>query len=107
MQLFGLGLDDAGNHSLLDDGVGARTQARAEKQVVDVAATDRDIVDVVRRIAVSGQDALDRDLRILPPLAADPALAVVEVQFDGRAPDGLALARAVENDVLHRLAAKR
>ena len=74
---------------------------------MDVAAADRDVVDVVRRIAVARQHALDRDLGVLAPLAADAAQAVVEVQLDRRAADRLALAGAVEDDVLHRLAAQR
>ena len=106
-QLLGLGLDDAGNHPLLDDRVGARAQARAEEQVVDVAAADGNVVDVVRRVAVARQHALDGDFRVLAPLAADAALAVVEMQFDRRAAHRLAFAGAVEDHVLHRLAAQR
>ena len=105
-QLLRLGLDHTRDHPLLDDRVGARTETRAQEQVVDVAAPDRDVVDVVRRIAVARQHALDRELRVLAPLPADAALAVVEVELDRRAPDRLALARAVEDDVLHRLAAQ-
>ena len=74
-QLLGLGLDDARDHPLLDDRVGARPEARAEEQVVDVAAADRNVVDVVRGVAVARQHALDRDLRVLAPLAADATLA--------------------------------
>ena len=36
-QLLGLGLDDARDHALLDDRVGARPEARAEEDVGDVA----------------------------------------------------------------------
>jgi hypothetical protein len=61
----------------------ARTEPRAE-QVVNVAAADRNVVDVVRRIAVARQHPLDRQLGVLAPLAADAALAVVEEQLDRR-----------------------
>src|SRR5205814_164185 len=104
-ELLGLRLDHAGNHSLLDDRVGARTESGAEEEVVDVAAANRDIVDVIGGIAVARQHALDRQLRILAPLPADAPGAVVEDQLDRRAADRLALAGAVEDDVLHRLAA--
>ena len=106
-QLLGLRLDDARDHPLLDDRVGARTEAGAEEEIVDVAAANRNVVDVVRRIAVARQHPLDRQLRVLAPLAADAALAVVEVQLDRRAADRLAIAGAVEDHVLHRLAAQR
>ena len=106
-QLLGLGLDDARDHPLLDDRVGARPQAGAEEKIVDIPAPHRDVVDVVRRIAVARQHALDRELGVLPPLAADAAQAVVEIQLDRRAADRLAVARAVEDDVLHRFAAQR
>ena len=106
-QLLGSGLDHAADHPLLDDRVGARSQAGAQEQVVDIAAADGDIVDVIRRIAVARQHALDRQLGVAAPLAADPALAVVEKQLDRSAPDRRALARAVEDDILHRFAAQR
>ena len=105
-QLLGLRLDHARDHALLDDGVGARAQARAEEDVRDVAAAHVDVVDVVGRIAVALQHALDRDLRVLRPLPGRFAEAVVENQLDARAIDRLALAGAVEKHVLHRLAAQ-
>ena len=106
-QLLGLGLDHARDHALLDDRVGARAEAGAEEEVVDVAAADRDVVDVVGRVAVAREHALDRDLGVLPPLAADAPEAVVEMKLHRRASHGLAIAGAVEDHVLHRLAAQR
>ena len=64
------------------------------------------VVDVVARGAVARQHALDGDLAELRPLAADAAVVVVEREFDARAAAGLAIDRAVEDDVLHRLAAQ-
>ncbi len=106
-QLFRLRLDHARDHSLLDDRVGAGAETGAEEKIVDVAAAHRDVVDVIGRVAVARQHALDRELGVLTPLAADPAGAVVEEELDRSAADGLALARAVEDHVLHRLAAQR
>ena len=40
-QVLGLGLDDARDHALLDDGVAARAQAGAQEQLGDVAAAAR------------------------------------------------------------------
>ena len=106
-QLFGLGLDDARDHSLLDDRVGARAEAGAEEEVVDVAAAHRNVVDVVGRIAVARQHALDRQLGVLAPLAADAPWLLSKIELDRRAADRLAVAGAVEDHVLHRLAAQR
>ena len=106
-QLLGLGLDHARDHALLDDRVRAGTEARAEEEVVDVAAPDRDVVDVVARVAVAREHALDRDLGVLAPLPADAPGAVVEVQLDRGAADRLAVTGTVEDHVLHRLAAQR
>src|SRR6185312_4209207 len=106
-ELLGLRLDDARDHPLLDDRVGARPEAGAEEEVVDVAAPHRDVVDVVGAVAVARQHAADRDLGELAPLAADAAGAVVEDELDRRAAHRLALAGAVEDDVLHRFAAQR
>ena len=106
-QLLRLRLDHARDHPLLDDRVRPRPEAGAEEEIVDVAAANRDVVDVVRGILVARQHALDRQLDVAAPLSADPARAVVEVELDRRAADGLALAGAVEDHVLHRFAAQR
>ncbi len=104
--VVGLGLDDARDHPLPDDGVGARAQARAEEDVLDVAAAHRLVVDEVRRGAVAAEHALDGDLRVLAPLAGGAAFGVVEHEFDAGPAGRLALGGAVEDDVLHRLAAQ-
>ena len=106
-ELLGLRLDHARDHPLLDDRVGAGPESGAEEEVVDVAAADRDVVDVVGRIAVARQHALDRQLGVLAPLPADAPGAVVEEQLHRRTAHRLALAGAVEDHVLHRLAAQR
>src|SRR6266567_2912083 len=81
-QVLRFGLDHARDGSLFQDRVRARAQAGAEKEVVDVSAADRDVVDVVGRVAVTRQYALDRELGIAAPLPADAALAVVEEELD-------------------------
>src|ERR1700694_1282901 len=106
-QLLGLRLDDARDHALLDDDVRARPKAGAEEHIGDVAAPDVHAVDVVARLAVALQDALHRDLRVLRPLSGRAPLSVVEDQLDRRARERLAGHRAVEDDVLHRVAAQR
>ncbi|MNS73814.1 hypothetical protein D3C72_1072660 [compost metagenome] len=104
--VIGLGLDDARDHALPDDGVGARAQARAQEDVLDVAPAHRLVVDVVGRGAVAGQHALDRHFGVLAPLAGGAALGVVEHQFHAGPAGLLARGRAVEDDVLHGLAAQ-
>src|SRR5438445_5305980 len=106
-QLLGLRLDDARDHPLLDDRVGPRAKAGAEEHVGDVAAPDVHAVDVVARLAVALQDALDGDLRVLRPLSGHAPLSVVEDQLDRGARERRAVHRAVEDDVLHRVAAQR
>src|SRR5258706_16149256 len=83
-QFLGPRLDDARNHPLLDDGVGARAQARAEKNVLHVAAAHVGIVDEIGGFAVPLQHAFYRDLGVLGPLTRRPAEAVVEEQLDAR-----------------------
>src|SRR6185503_5232750 len=105
-QLLGLGLDDTRDHSLLDDRVRAGAEPGAEEQIVYIAAADRDVIDVVGRVAFARQHPLDRKLAVLSPLAADPPLAVVEEELDRRTADRLAVTRAVEDHILHRFAAQ-
>src|SRR5690606_13843430 len=103
-QLLGPGLDDPRDHALADDGVGARTEPRAEEHVVDVAAAHDLVVDQVGGVAVAGQDALDGDLGELPPAAPDAPEAVVKDEFDRCPCRRLAIRRTVEDDVLHGFA---
>ncbi|KGD44404.1 hypothetical protein DO72_5716 [Burkholderia pseudomallei] len=105
-QLFGLRLDDPRDHPLPDDRVRTRAEARAEEDVLDVAAPRGQIVDVIARRAVAREHALHGDLAVLAPLAGRAAVGVVEDQLDARPAAGLARRRAVEDHVLHRLAAQ-
>lgn len=105
-QLFRLRLDDPRDHALPDDRVGARPEARAEEDVLDVAAARRQVVDVVARRAVAREHALHGDLAVLAPLPGRAAVGVVEDQLDAGPAAGLACGRAVEDHVLHRLAAQ-
>ena len=58
-QVFRLGLDDARDHALLDDGVGARAETGAEEQVGDVLAPATGLVEEVIRLAVAPGLAAD------------------------------------------------
>ncbi len=106
-QFLRLGLDDARDHALLDDGVSARTQPGAEENIGDVLAPHVLVVDVIAGIAVALQHALDGNLGVARPLPGGLAQAVVENQLDAGARHRLALAGAVENHVLHGFAAQR
>ena len=81
-QLVGLGLDDARDRALPDDGVGARSETCPEKQIGDVLAPHVQVVDVVLGLAAAREQALDRQLGVLRPLAGDAAERVVEDEFD-------------------------
>jgi hypothetical protein len=105
-QVLRLRLDDARNHALLDDRVAAPAQARAEENVGYIAPAHMHVVQEIRRLAVALEYALDRDLRVGRPGTGRLAQAVVEHQFDAGATGRLAVAGAVENDVLHVFAAQ-
>ncbi len=86
-QVFRLGLDDARDHALLDDRVGARSQAGAEEDVGDVLAPALGLVEEVVGLPVAPGLAPDGNLGILGVLAAGTAFAVVENELDrGHAP---------------------
>src|ERR1700731_2402665 len=57
--VLGLGVDDARDHALLDDGVAARAQTGAEEQVGDVLAPATNAVDEVRRGVIACHLALE------------------------------------------------
>ena len=105
-QLVRLGLDEARDHALLNDGVTARTQAGAKEQVLDVAAPAARTVEEVGRLTVAGHLALDRDLIEGRKLSSSPAVGVIEGQLDAGHADRLAAGTAVKDDVGHGLAAQ-
>src|SRR3954470_1174266 len=105
-QVFRLGLDDARDHALFDNGVAAPAQAGAKKNVGDVTAANMHIVQEVRRFPIALQHAFDRNFRVRRPRPGRLAEAVVENEFHAGTADGLALARTVEDDILHVLAAQ-
>ncbi len=99
-------LDDARDHALLDDGVAARAQARAQEQRGDVLAAAARAIDEVGAVAIARDHALQRDLGVAGVGAADLAVAVVEDQLDRGRAHGPAAAGPVEDDVGHRIAAQ-
>ena len=105
-QLLRLGGDDARDHALLDDRVGARPQARAEEDVLHVAAAHVLAVDVVAGVAVAREHALHADLGVLRPRAAHAPQRVVEDELHRGPAHRLAVGRAVEDHVVHVLAAQ-
>src|SRR5919197_6725142 len=106
-QLSGFCLDDARDHALLDDRVGARAEARAEEHVGDVTPAHVRAVDVVARLAVALEHALHRDLGVLRPLAGGAAERIVEGELYRGSGERRAVHRAVEDHVLHRVTAQR
>ena len=105
-QLLGLRRDDARDHALLDDRVGARPEPRAEEDVLHVAPAHMLRVDGVVRVALAGEDALHADLGVSRPGAADPPERVIEDELDRGPAHGLPLRGAIEDHVLHLLAAQ-
>ncbi len=103
-QLLGLGLDQLGDHALLDDRVAARPKAGAEEDVGDVPTAALGAVEVVGVLRLAGHLAADGNLRVRRVLADQGVVAVVEDQLDARLADRLAAGGAVEDDIGHRLA---
>ena len=106
-QLFGLGLDETRDHALLDDGVPVRTDAGAEQDVRDVLATAARVVEKVLGGAVPRNDAAHGDFVVAGKGARDSAVRVIERKFHTRHTHGFAIARPVEDDIDHRVAAQR
>src|SRR6185369_8430892 len=104
--IFGLALDDARDHALLDDGVAARTEAGAEKELRDVLATAPDAVQEVARAAVTFHLTFERHLVVTGVSAPKFAIRIVEDELDGGGAHGLARRRAVEDDVGHGVTAQ-
>jgi hypothetical protein len=103
-QFFRPRFDDAADGALADDGVGPRAQAGAQEHVLHVAPAHRLVVDEVAAGAVTRQHALDGDLGKLAPGSAGAGVFIAEHQLHAGAAGRLALAAAVEDDVLHALA---
>ena len=106
-QLFWFCLDDAGNHALSDNRIRTWPQTCAHENVLHVTASHLLVVDVITRAAIACEYALDRDFSILAPLTRNrTAFGVVKHQFDRRTRSGFAIARAIKNHIVHRLAAQ-
>jgi hypothetical protein len=98
-QVFGFRLDELADHPLLDDGVAARTESRAEEDVHDVPAPAFVAVEEVGGLGFPGDLAPNRDLGVCRVLAADPPVLVAEDQLDAGDRRGLARIGTVEDDV--------
>ena len=105
-QVFGLGLDQLGDHPLLDDRVAARAEAGAEEDVGDIATAAFGAVEVVSGLAVAGHFAANGNFRVGRVFAEQGAVGVIEHQLDARLAHRFTAGRAVEDDVGHRLAAQ-
>ncbi|MCY1521552.1 hypothetical protein D9M68_563670 [compost metagenome] len=103
-QVLGLGLDQLGDHPLLDDRVAARPQAGAEEDVGDVTATALGAVEEIGVLPVTADAAADGYLGEGGVFAHQAVVGVVEDQLDAGLGHGLAGVGAVEDDVGHRLA---
>ncbi len=105
-QILGLGLDQLGDHALLDDRIAAWSEAGAEEDIGDVAAPTFHPVEEVGVLRVTGDAAADGDFGEGGVLAGKRTVGVVEDQLDARLGHRLAGVGAVEDDVGHRLAAQ-
>ena len=105
-QLVGLGLDQLGDHALLDDRVAARAETGPQEDVGDIPAAAFGAVEVILILRLAGHAAADGDFVVAGVFTLEGAVAVIEDQFDGRLANRLATVGAVEDDIGHRLAAQ-
>ncbi len=105
-QLFRLGLDESGNHALLNDGVGARAEAGAQENIRDVLAAAAYAVQKVIRLGFARHQSLDGDFRKLGILAPETTIRIIEDQLNGGLGNRLAGSRTIENHIRHGLAAQ-
>ncbi len=98
-------LDDARDHALLDDGVAARTQARAEEQRGDVLAAAARAVDEVGAVAIARDHvAAGRSRCSWRRCRRSCRLLVSKISSTEAVPTGLATAGTIEDHVGHRIA---
>ena len=105
-QLFRPCFNDAGNHSLLNDGVTAGTDTSTEKQIGNITAAHNLIINEISRIALTGQLALYRHFGILSPCSLKLTVTIVKYQFDTGTRCRTAGIGTVKNHVLHAFAAQ-
>ena len=105
-QLFGLRLDETGNHALLDNGVATRPKTRTEENIANITAATTHIVQGIFRLPISGDFASDRYFGISRVFPTDRAIRVVEDQFNRRLPHGFSRTGTGEDDIVHRFATK-
>jgi hypothetical protein len=103
-QFVRLRIDDPANHALLDNRVTARPQAGAEKDISDITTTTAGVIEEIPGLADPGCKALNRNFIILGVLARDPAIRIIENQFNRGLAYRLPTRRAAEDHVFHRLA---
>ena len=99
----GVRLQNLGDLALLDDAVGGCRRTGSHERVANVFQPRLSSVDEIFRLARHPQSATDRDL---VDFVGQKPLRVVERQCGFGEGAGFAAGRAVENDVLHVLAAK-
>jgi hypothetical protein len=104
--ILGLGRDDEADAALLDDRVGLGADARAEEEVRHVHETNRGLVDEVLALARAIEAARDGDLGVVLVLRRREAIGVVEGQRHLGERVRTARLGAVEDDVVHGLAAE-
>ena len=101
-----LGRDDEADAALLDDRVGAGPDAGAEEEVLHVPQAALRAVDEVLAVALPIEAASDRDLGVGGVLGGGQPVGVVEGERHLREAVRATALRAVEDDVLHGLAAE-
>ena len=104
--LLGAGLDDLGDHALFDNRVAAGTESGAQEEIAHVLAAAAGAVQEVERDPVTRNLPLHGDFVVAGELPANPALRIVENQFDRGGAHRFAGGGAGKDHVRHRLTAQ-
>ena len=105
-QLVWLGLNQAGDHALLNNGVAAWPQACTQKDVGDIAAATFIAIEIVVGLTIAGNFTLDTNLIVGGVLANNATIGVIKNQLDAGLPHRLATAGAVKDNIGHIFAAQ-
>ena len=101
-QFLGFCLDEVTDHPLADDSVGPRPQARAHKDILNVAAPHLLAINKVGVCAVTGHHAPHGDFSVAPPGALHRPVVIVENHLNACARARRSPLRSGKDEFAHR-----
>src|SRR5690606_34841748 len=98
------GFDQARDHALLDNGVGARTKAGAEEDVGNVFTAAFGSVQEIGRLTIAGHLTTQTDFGITGIFTTQGAVTVIEYEINTGLADRFTFGRTIKNNVGHGIA---